>query len=249
MSKAVLLAFALLISIGTGSALAQQRKVMFPSKDGLILSADLYEFNPDYPWIVLCHQARSSRGEFKDIALRLGKLEYNCLAVDLRSGSESNFIMNESSALAIRNGLPTGYLDAEKDIITAINNAYRIGRKKVVLLGSSFSASLALKLANENDNVMAVVAFSPGEYFGEKYSVKDSIAGLSKPMFVLCTASERSYVDELLSKTSASRRIVFSPAEKGVHGAKALFKDSDGSTDAWIQLINFLRKVRNEKFR
>jgi HJR/Mrr/RecB family endonuclease len=71
------------------------RRVKFPSKDGVTITADMYEANPDYPWIVLFHKAQSSRGEFQRIAVKLNKLELNCMAVDLRSGKEANFIVNE----------------------------------------------------------------------------------------------------------------------------------------------------------
>lgn len=226
-----------------------QRKVQFPSKDGLIISADLYEADPTYPWVVLCHQARSSRGEYLEIAKRLNKLEFNCMAVDLRSGGEMNYISNETYNLARRSGLSTAYSESEKDMVTAVNNAFNIGKKKVILMGSSYSASLALKVARENSNVMAVVAMSPGEYFSGVFEVKEEVNGLDKPTFVYCTGEERPYVNDLISGIGRRRMIVYSPDKGGVHGAKALFKESQGSVELWIQLMNFLRNVKKEKFR
>ena len=34
------------------------RRVKFPSKDGVTITADMYEANPDYPWVVLFHKAQ-----------------------------------------------------------------------------------------------------------------------------------------------------------------------------------------------
>lgn len=226
-----------------------QRKVQFPSKDGLIISADLYEVDPSYPWIVLCHQPRSSRGEFLEIAKRLNKLEFNCMAVDLRSGGEMNFIANETYNLARKTGLSTAYHEAEKDVITAVNNAFNIGKKKVILMGSSYSASLALKVGKENGNVMAVVAMSPGEYFTGVFEVKEEVNGLDKPTFVYCTSEEQPYVNEMLTGVGRRRMIMHTSEKGGVHGAKSLFKESKGSVELWIQLMNFLRNVKKEKFR
>ena len=120
--------FVLLISVvGTLSLQAQTaRRVKFPSKDGVTITADMYEANPDYPWIVLFHKAQSSRGEFQRIAIKLNKLELNCMAVDLRSGKEANFIVNETYVLAKNTELGTEYLDAEIDMRAAIQKAYII---------------------------------------------------------------------------------------------------------------------------
>jgi len=225
-----------------------KRRVKFPSKDGVTITADLYEANPDYPWIVLFHQANSSRGEFKYIAPRLNKLELNCMAVDLRSGKEENFIVNETYVLARDNDLETGYLDAEKDMVTAIERAFVMsGRKRIIIFGSSYSASLALKLAKEMSQVKAVIAFSPGEYFGKELSVKETARGLSKPTFVACAAKEKKWTDEIANGINTSKLIYFAPSKGGDHGAKALNKETPGQTAYWINMINFVQKVKKEK--
>ena len=74
-----------------------KEKVTFESEDGVLITADHYLINQEYPYIVLFHQAGSSRGEFNEIAEKLMMLRYNCLAVDLRSGDNSNFVKNETA--------------------------------------------------------------------------------------------------------------------------------------------------------
>jgi len=78
------------------------QKVTFPSTDGLMLTADLYMPHPKTaPFIVLFHQARWSRGEYREIAPKLNEMGFNCLAMDQRSGGEVNDVKNESYALAV----------------------------------------------------------------------------------------------------------------------------------------------------
>lgn len=222
------------------------RRVKFPSKDGVTITADMYEANPDYPWVVLFHKAESSRGEFQYIAPKLNRLEVNCIAVDLRSGKEENFIVNETYVLAKETGLPTDYLAAEMDMRAAIEKAFIIARKPVIILGSSYSASLAMKLANEMPQVKAVIAFSPGEYFGKKLNVMEVAKALTKPAFIACGSDEKKYVEPLAKAVRSAKKIFFVPPKGGAHGAACLDKKTEGETEYWIQLINFIQKVKKE---
>lgn len=88
--------------------------VTFPSLDGLDISADLYLTSDDRatPFIVLFHEAGSSRGEYRDIAPRLNALGYNVMAVDQRAGGSANDVKNETFTRAVAAGLPTDFLDA-----------------------------------------------------------------------------------------------------------------------------------------
>jgi hypothetical protein len=71
-----------------------QHKVTFSASDSLRITADLYFNNYNYPFILLFHQNGYSRGEYAGIAEKLMNLDYNCLAVDLRSGGKVNYVKN-----------------------------------------------------------------------------------------------------------------------------------------------------------
>src|SRR6185436_15003460 len=90
----------LLCSVLFHSAQAQL-KLAFKAKDGLNITADWYPVSSEMPIILLCHQAKSSRGEFSETALKLNKFGFNCLAIDLRSGEESNGVLNETTKEAL----------------------------------------------------------------------------------------------------------------------------------------------------
>jgi pimeloyl-ACP methyl ester carboxylesterase len=222
-----------------------QVSVHFYADDSLEINADFYQADPFSPYIIFMHQAGSSRGEYKEIASRFTKMKYNGLAVDLRSGSESNYIQNETAKRARQMHLPHKMKDARKDVIAAVNYAYKISGKPVILFGSSYTATLALEVAKDNPKVSAVVAFSPGEYFGG-HSVKETISGLSKPYFVTGAIKEKPYITELMSGTNSPQGILFFPEEgKGRHGASNLWKKSADASEYWLALIVFFRSLEN----
>lgn len=214
----------------------------FPAADGLIVTADLYLGNDTATqYMVLCHQARYSRGEYMETVKTFCDLGYNCLVPDARSGKEVNGVYNETASRALKKGSPCEYLDAEQDIIAAVNFAYQKSGKKVVLVGSSYSASLALKIASTNKKVSAVMAFSPGEYFGDKLNLKKAIAGLSIPAFATSSKEEAA---ELTLLVSGLKVVHFIPAGAGKHGSSALWKNNPNNQEYWEAMKAFMKKLK-----
>ncbi len=222
-----------------------QKTITFPSKDGLPITADWYEGKQDDTFILLFHQATYSRGEYRETAPKFVKLGFNCLAIDLRSGGECNFVKNETYYIALEKRLSTLYLNSVQDIQASIDFAYQLSRKRVIVFGSSYSASLCLMEAVKNVKVKAVVAFSPGEYFGEDGIVRDELLGLNIPTFVATSQGEFPYMKALLSKTFLNQITQFKPAkDKGVHGSRALWENNSSNEEYWLSLMLFLSKHR-----
>ena len=98
----------------------EKETITFPATDGLTITADLYEVSNPKSTILLCHQAGFSRGEYMNSVKRLNKMGYSCLAIDQRSGETVNGVKNETAALANEKGLGTTYLDAKRDVESAI---------------------------------------------------------------------------------------------------------------------------------
>lgn len=225
-----------------------QETIIFYSLDSLPITATYYENEESKPYMILLHQAGYSRGEYKETARRFMNLGYNCLAVDLRSGNEVNFIQNETAKEAKKRKLSTEYLDAKIDIEAAINYAYEKSKKPVVLVGSSYSASLTLIIAKRNDKVKAVVAFSPGEFFGSSYKVEPLLKGYDKPVFVACSQREYPYVTELVKFIPDSLKTIFKPQEgTGEHGSKCLWAKSPNNKEYWLALLMFFNKLNGKK--
>ena len=218
-------------------------KTTFPSKDGLLISADLYEVNGKKPTILLCHQAGFSRGEYKDTALRLNKLGFSSLAIDQRSGNISNEIRNETAQRAEDKGLPTTYLDAQQDIEAAIDYLFGMnGNEPVIIVGSSYSASLVLLIGKDNPKVRAIASFSPGEYL-KGISMKDKLQGFIRPIFVTSSQKEIKQVEDLNIVMVDGFKFHFQPPFEGVHGSRALWKSTEGNEKYWEAFEAFLGMV------
>lgn len=222
----------------------QPKTITFPSLDGLNITANEYVTNDTLPWMILCHQANFSRGEYKETASKFSKFGYNCLAIDQRSGKEVNGLKNETAAAALFKKKPQNYLDAEQDIIAAINFISKKSKKKIVLVGSSYSASLILKIAVGNDKIKALVSFSPGEYFGSTLNLKESIKNLSIPIYVTSSKEESAKVTELVSNIKSANKVHYIPTGKGDHGSKALWKSCPEYHEYWLSLLMFITKLK-----
>ncbi len=241
MKKILLL---LLPALIIGSAAIAQKKITFPSKDDVTITADEYIVNDSLPYLVLCHQAGASRGEYSETAKKFNKLGFNCLAIDQRSGNTSNGVINETAKSADAKKKAVTYLDAEQDIIAAIDYLSTKTKEKIILVGSSYSASLVLKIATTNDKVSAVLAFSPGEYFGKTLKLKDAIKNLDKPVFVTSSKNEAAGLTELVKDVKSGSKTQFTPNGNGEHGSKALWKASADNKEYWLSVLLFLKQAR-----
>ena len=222
-----------------------QEKISFMAEDGLPVTADLYQINPSKPFILLFHQAGYSRGEYKNIAKKIVKFGYNCLAVDLRSGGEINYIQNHTALVAVQKGYSTDYLSSQKDIEAAIKWVKQRSDKPIILFGSSFSASLSLLIAKDNPDIGAVIAFSPGEFFIPDISIKSELKDFQKPVFVASSRREEPYIKEMFSFVPSSNKTIFAPEKgPGEHGSKSLWNSNPTSKEYWLALTMFFSKIR-----
>jgi dienelactone hydrolase len=215
--------------------------ITFPSLDGLEITGNLYEIGEDKPVIVLCHQARYNKAEYHGIAERLNELGFNCLAIDQRSGGPIAEYQNETNLMAVTKNKGVDFLDAEQDIIAAVDFASDKFDQSVILWGSSYSSTLVLYVAAENKNVRAVVSFSPGDYFQpEKESLINILPDFEKPMFV--TSSQRE-AEELTAMVEAiglnENQQQFVPNGSGHHGSRALWINQEEAKNIGMQLLHF----------
>lgn len=246
MKRIIIIAAAIFLSTEISAQIGYKTFIM-PTPDGLTMTADLYEADSTAPVILLCHQAGYSRGEYLETAKRLQKFGFTCLAIDQRSGKECNAIPNETARAALMGHFQRNYIDARNDIVAGIDYLYSNYHRRVVVLGSSYSASLALIEAKVNPQVAAVAVFSPGEYFGEKDFVFGKIAGLDKPVYASSALSESAGVTELLKDVTSQLKVQFVPSEEGNHGSKVLWTSNSNNQEYWLTLMAFLSKVRDLK--
>ncbi len=242
---------AIVCAASAASVLSAYQTVSITAYDGVEITADVYRVSDDLetPFILLFHQAGYSRGEYREIAPRLNKLGYNCMAVDLRSGSGVRGVLNETAREARRKSPDITYLDAETDILDALFYAREhYARGPIILWGSSFSASLSLIIAAERPRVISgVVAFSPGEYFNDldkPYGwVAQKTRKLEMPVFVASARNEERRWDLIYNGMYSTQKAAYRPVETpGMHGSRALWPEAPDSEGYWQAVTAFLRQ-------
>jgi len=224
--------------------------ILFPSEDGLTITADLYSPHPDdSPFIILFHRAGWSRGEYREIAPRLNRLGFNALAVDLRSGKTVRGIRNITAEKAIAQGKRATYVDAFQDMKAALFHTDRnLANSRLLIWGSSYSASLSIVLAARYpERIAGVIAFAPGEYFSRLGKPADFIAQSAKsvrcPVFITSSAAEKNRWWNIYNAMTL-KKSYFLPEAGGVHGSEALWQSTPEHAEYWQAVQAFLRSFR-----
>lgn len=245
-SKLLVIFNILLLSVACNAQERVNKLVTFDAVDDLKVSASLYLKNSlDSPFIILFHQAGWSKGEYLETAPKLNELGFNCMAVDQRSGKEVNGVTNETHHRAKERKLPTKYENAEVDMIAAIDYVKKNypSAKKVILLGSSYSSALVLKLAGERKDIDAVLSFSPGEYFGTKDYITKSAKNITVPVFITSAKGEKKNWQNIYLSIPSKKKQYFLPTSGGQHGSRALWKKFPQHEEYWKAVKAFLASL------
>ncbi len=217
--------------------------ITFPSRDGLTITADWYLAPKARGCILLCHRSHFNRGEYREIAPRLVEFGFSCLAIDQRSGMNVLGTTNETSTLAKKRKLPTGYLDARQDIEAAIDVAFeKNNHQPIIIFGSSYSASLALLISTHHTKIKTVITFSPGEYL-KGIKLAEALKDFNLPLFITAAKEEMSATDDLIRHIPQHLVTRFKPVTDGAHGARVLWKKTVGHEDYWAALEKFLSSL------
>ena len=196
--------------------------------------------------ILLFHQAGSSKDEYATIAPRLAEAAYSSLAIDQRAGGGLYGTNETAKAL----GHEADYLEARPDLKAALDWA-RTQKFPIILWGSSYSSSLIFPLAaSDPQGIVALLSFSPGEYFDQdKQMVRTAAAKVNVPVFVASTKDETSDADPIfaaLPKNPADVRFV---PEHGVHGSSTLIakRNPEGAEENMRAVLAFLDRIAAAK--
>lgn len=226
------------------TATAAAQPMTLKAADGVTIHGSLYKATNPKALILLFHQAGSSKDEYATIAPRLVQAGYSALAIDQRAG-DGLFGKNETAAVL---GHKADYLEARPDLQAALDWAQQ-QKLPIVLWGSSYSSSLIFPLAaSDPDNIIALLSFSPGEYFdSDKQMIRRAAAKVTVPVFIASTNSkdetgEADPVMAALPKNPADVRFV---PEHGVHGSSTLIasRNPEGAEANWNAVLAFLNRV------
>jgi alpha-beta hydrolase superfamily lysophospholipase len=250
-----LVCLALTIQLASGIATAQSRgdsprEVTLTTEDGIKIWGDIYltPKGKKVPLIMLFHQGGGdARGEYAPIVPRLLRQGFNVIAIDLRKGG-NRF---ESANRTVENlkGQEFSYCDAYKDLEATLRYVKKekfTGKR--LAWGSSYSASLAIRLGSEYpDDLAGVLAFSPaGSGPMEACKPDPYVPELKLPLLVLRPASEMETESakqqfSLFQKYGQQTYI----AKNGVHGSSMLSSarvnaDVEGN---WERVLGFIKRA------
>lgn len=224
------------------AAARAQEPVSFKTSDGITVYGDYYAAqDAARPVILAFHQADFNRLEYREIAPRLVSQGFSVLAIDQRSGGnyggEDNRTAKESKTLWT-------YTDALPDLEAALKWAHaKRPKSKIIAWGSSYSASLAIILAAKHKDIAGVLAFSPGEYFDGKPSVRKAAKDVTVPVFITSRGDKEKVIAKLILEALASKdKTQFVPSGMGVHGSSALLQPQGKSDEYWKAVDAFLTK-------
>jgi dienelactone hydrolase len=158
--------------------------------------------------------------------------------------------VNQTYTRAIDKQMGTTYVDAEKDILAAIAYAKKKYNKasQLIIWGSSYSAGLVLKIAGERDDIGAVLAFSPGEYFKKMGKPADWIAqsakGIEIPVFITSAKLEKKKWWKISEAIPSTQKALFLPTKLGKHVSRALWKEFADHKEYWKAVKSFLDVIK-----
>lgn len=144
------------------------RLVRFKSSDGVGLVATYYPVPTNSaPAVILLHGYTKNRQEWSDFALLLQRAGLAALALDLRGHGDSTRQVTATGVeiLDARNLLPSDFAAMTLDVDAAFNwltDQPGINAHRIAVAGSSVSANVALRYAQFNDEVAALLLLSPG---------------------------------------------------------------------------------------
>ncbi|GAB4240101.1 MAG: hypothetical protein Tsb0034_16390 [Ekhidna sp.] len=200
-------------------------QVSFNSTDDVTIYADLALQDPEATTIILFHQGGSNvRGEYRYTLPVLYDMGYNILASDLRSGGDL-FDQSNRTVSNLPSDLEVTYCDAESDVQAAIDYATTQGLQKFVLVGSSYTASLVIRVGAQNkDKVAGIIALSPSSGGPMAPCRPDEIMdGLEVPLLIVRPRREMEIESVRqqfeLAKSFGHQTYI---AENGVHGSSSL---------------------------
>ena len=218
-------------------------RVTLKASDGVTVHGLWYKAPNPKAMVLLFHQAGSSKDEYATIAPRLVQAGYSALAIDQRSG-DGMFGTNETAAGL---GRKADYLEARPDLQAALDWA-QSRNLPIILWGSSYSSALIFPLAAKDpQGIIALLAFSPGEYFSDEHMIRTAAAKVKVPVFIASTNSkeEKGEADPIMAalpKTAGNVR--FAP-EHSVHGSSMLIaaRNPEGADANWRAVVAFLDRV------
>ena len=229
------------------------REIEFQTSDQLTIFGDFHASAkaPPRALLIVVHQGDgSARGDYGPIVPRLIREGFDVLAIDSRLGGE---LFGSTNRTVSKNpARDWKYCDAYPDLTAALDYAKTLRpARPIIVWGSSYSATLALRLAADRaSDLKAVLAFSPasGPSMGDcqpvPYAARVKIPALVvRPTDELNVVTRRADFDAFGNQGHQTYI-----AEPSAHGSSVLVAArTNGDVRAtWVTVLAFLAKVLAE---
>jgi len=216
------------------------KELIFKASDGHLVFADFFPSKkPNTKAVILMfHQAGSNASEYETIAPKIAALGFDCIAIDQRAGGDMwgrvNRTVNKSGA--------GDYMEAYKDLLGTLKYAENKKYEAIIAWGSSYSASLVLKLALENSTINGVLSFSPGEYMDDKTIVSTWASSVIVPTLFASTEDEwQDGRSQLFEKLHTKDKVSIA-LPGGVHGSSTLIEDKSNVARLYMEKVRAFLK-------
>lgn len=228
------------------------QSVELDANDGIKVTADVYDAGEkSKPVILYCHQANSSRGEYRVIASILARKGFHGLALDQRSGKEFDGVLNETAKRVLEKNPKDGdhfgipYEAAKPDIEAGLDWIRAQGYTgPLIFWGSSYSASFAILFAAERPGIKAVIAFAPGEWLRTKGAVTAAGQKMTQPILVIHPENERDRGQPVYDAIGSGQKRLVMHA-RILHGSHELLR-GDKRDETWTAVLDFLTPYINK---
>lgn len=230
--------------------LEHYKEIDFFTQDSIHVYGDLYEVDKKAPTILLFHQGGSNaRAEYGPIIPSLTEEGFNVFAIDQRRGGQLYGSYNRTVAdISINN---FEYCDAYTDLQGALNFVISDGfTGKKILWGSSYSATLAIKLADQYPNkIHGVLAFSPASGGPMQDCRPDEYFATLKAPLLLLRPSQEMEIESVKDQFDLARQNNHQVyvATNGKHGSSMLVEErvAKPTDENWDVVLIFLDTISN----
>lgn len=179
--------------------------VSFTTKDGQLLSGSYFapkvakKSTAPSPAALLIHDATKSRGDFQELASYLQKKGFAVLTLDLRGHGDSEtpeccFDKSDDKAKENLWSLSARDVDTAADYLLSQKGVHS---SNLSIFGVGSGAALAVRRANDDENVRAVVLIDP-EPMAYGYNVAEGVGELGGlPTLIMPPKSKRKVAERL----------------------------------------------------
>ena len=188
------------------------------TSDGQTIAYQLYPNKKGSAAIILLHMLGRSRTDWDSVARWLQKNGYTVIVPDLRghglsTGDFQKFTPDDFNKMTL-----------DVAAVKSVLENQGVDIKRLVIIGASIGANIALSYAAEDPDVATVILLSPGlEFRGVKTST--AITKFNKPLLVVASADDQYSAQTAQELASKNVQVTLKMYDNAGHGTNMFVKN------------------------